>query len=129
MLYKTIYYLVLEILSDRFDKNVQKVRLSTILYGPYSIPCDTIWLLIIATEFTLVQPKLRLSTFLIRYHVEESLKYRLQIKFEWEYGVIPRVPISYGPYSNENMECITPKLHPKLNRLKCPLLTRKQVQL
>ena len=49
---------------------------------PYSIPCDTIWLWIIATEFTLVQPKLRLSTFLIRYHDEASLKYRLQIKFE-----------------------------------------------
>ena len=33
MFYKTIYYLVLEILSDRFDKNVQKVRLSTIQYS------------------------------------------------------------------------------------------------
>ena len=33
MLYKTIYYLVLKILSDRFDKNVQKVRLSTIQYS------------------------------------------------------------------------------------------------
>lgn len=81
---------------------------------PYSIPCDTIWLWIIATEFTLVQPKLRLSTFLIRYHDLTSLKYRLQIKFEWEYGVIPRVPISY---CIGNMECVTPKLHLKLNRL------------
>ena len=92
---------------------------------PYSIPCDTIWLWIIATEFTLVQPKLRLSTFLIRYHDLTSLKYRLQIKFEWENGVIPRVPISY---CIGNMECVTPKIHPKLNRLKCPLLKCKLFQ-
>ena len=80
MLYKTIYYLVLEILSDMFDKNVRKSTFWNCL--PYSIPSDNILLWIIPTEFTLVlvQWKSRLGTFLIRYHDKTSLNLNMDLR-------------------------------------------------